>query len=331
MGYRAEVTLKYFLVQAWGSIGLIWRLILIQPLGGEVFQGLLTLALFLKLGVVPFHFWFLGIIKILDWNLFVILSTLQKTLPIYIVSLFGHAEGLKAGILLCRIRVFMVARLKFFKFVIAVSSVFRLAWLLTGALGSSALWIVYLSIYTGGLIRLVKGVRTTGEGLSLLRVKSISVMNKFIVFFRFIVLAGLPPFIGFLGKMLLFSYILELNEWVLAGVLLFGAIWIMYIYVRIRFILITASGHRNAVVTRGQTAFYSARALVFISRLPSALLIWLCIGVGHIKFWILRTRRNSWYISTRVNSMLPIVKLILIEPVKPKMRWFFLRPGFVDL
>ena len=97
-------------------------------------------------------------------------------------------------------------------------------------------------------------------------------------------MAGLPPFIGFLGKILLFSYLLELREWLLRGVLLFGAIWIMYIYVRIRFLLITASTHSNSVLLRGQLASYSAGVLVFLARLPALLTVVLCIGVVHIKF-----------------------------------------------
>lgn len=291
-GYRSEVVLKYFLVQAWGSIILIWSLVVRASLGGLYFQVILRLALFLKLGVVPFHLWFLRVIKVLDWNLFVLLSTLQKVLPIVIVSIFRVSRVLKAGVILCRLRAFRVASLKYLKLTIAVSSVFSLAWLLAGALGDSCLWLVYLGVYTLGLLTLLRTLGGVREGHTNLRVKFSSLVSKIIIFFSFIILAGLPPFIGFIGKMLLFAYLIELKEWALVVSLLFGAVWIIYVYVRVRFLALAATRYGGVLGVRGHRISYAQGSLLLMARLPRGVLLLLCIGVKHIKFWILRIQRN---------------------------------------
>ena len=53
------------------------------------------------------------------------------------------------------------------------------------------------------------------------------------------VLAGLPPLVGFYGKLLLFSYGLALKELIICGGLLAGSVWIIFIYVRTRYPLLT--------------------------------------------------------------------------------------------
>ena len=66
------------------------------------------------------------------------------------------------------------------------------------------------------------------------------------------VLAGLPPFVGFYGKLLLFTYGLALGEIVLCGMLLLGAIWIIVVYVRRRYPLLTRGEHSERGIAEGQ-------------------------------------------------------------------------------
>lgn len=308
IGYESEVVLKYFLVQAWGSIVLLWRALLRAKLRVSRVSAFLTLALFLKLGVVPFHTWFIRVIKILTWKIFILLSTIQKFIPLYMLHLVKIRGLVQLGILLCCLRAFIVRRLKMLKHVIAISSVFSLAWLLRGGLRESGLWVIYLGVYTLGLCTLVVGLEGKSEGLSLRRAKEFTLSGKVGIFFAFMILAGLPPFIGFIGKIIIFSYMAMLSEWLLMGCLLFGAIWIILIYIRIRFLLLMGSGNASSWETNG-THLYRRRALIFLlGGLPLVLLFFLCLGVLHIKFWILRVQRDLWYISTitpRLNLKLP--------------------------
>lgn len=104
-----------------------------------LFPILVSLSLLLKVGAAPLHLWFIRIIKTLDWKTFVLMSTVQKAIPLYLLFLFQLRRALKLGAGFRCLASLSVGRVKFLKKVMALSSVFRLAWLLVGGLGTSSL------------------------------------------------------------------------------------------------------------------------------------------------------------------------------------------------
>jgi len=278
-GFQSEVVLKYFLTQAWASLVFIWTMISALKLERALYTRGATLALLLKVGVAPLHLWFIRIIKTLDWKTFVIISTAQKVIPLYLLFLLQVRHLLKRRAFFCCIRVLSVGGLKLLKKVIAVSSVFRLAWLLVGGLRTSALWVIYLGIYTLGLIILTVRLEAPIERLRLRRLKEVSWRAKLSVFLSLIVLAGLPPFVGFYGKVLVFSYGLGLGEGALCAALLGGAVWMMYIYVRRRYPLLASGEHSMSRVDEGQVYNLSWLLLIVVGSLGRWLRLGLCTGV----------------------------------------------------
>jgi len=78
-----EGIIKYFLVQAGGS-----RLFLISFLmGNRVYAGFLfLLRMVIKLGVFPFYQWVPMVMTSLSWPGCILLSTVQKVAPLFMVT-----------------------------------------------------------------------------------------------------------------------------------------------------------------------------------------------------------------------------------------------------
>lgn len=82
--------IKYFIIQSSASRFFFFRLFVIYLIDRGIisfFKGLIFLRLILKLGVAPFHSWYLRMIETMDWLSIFILSTIQKILPLLVLRI----------------------------------------------------------------------------------------------------------------------------------------------------------------------------------------------------------------------------------------------------
>jgi len=84
-----ENTIKYFLVQSLASIMFITVTIVRIFKYKYRIERVLILSIVLKLGIAPFHSWFIIIIKITNLHNLFLLSTLQKFIPLVIIRSFN--------------------------------------------------------------------------------------------------------------------------------------------------------------------------------------------------------------------------------------------------
>lgn len=85
-----ENSIKYFLVQRLASI-----LFIISVLAGSfnyscVIEAIVIIPLLIKLGAVPLHGWFLSLVKTVNMYTLFLLSTVQKAIPLVILSTLNY-------------------------------------------------------------------------------------------------------------------------------------------------------------------------------------------------------------------------------------------------
>merc|ERR1711894_313291 len=141
----------------------------------------------IKLGAAPFHSWFLSLSKTLSLLILMLISTVQKIIPIIILRLLNVINNII--IFVCVITFFVIfynslLLLNLIK-ILALSRINNLLWFLT---------------------RIISGIK----------------------FFVLLSLGGLPPFLGFLGKL----YIIKISITVINRIFLF-------IYIRFSFIILS--------------------------------------------------------------------------------------------
>nr|AWV83172.1 NADH dehydrogenase subunit 2 [Auritibicen japonicus] len=230
--YSSESSIKYFIIQSMGS-----SLFFISIIFVNVFNVIyLTMfSLMIKIGCPPFHLWFPSVMEGLNWSNCFILSTFQKLIPMILLSylnlnmtlfvILSSVWGAIGGLMYSSMRK-----------IISYSSIYNLGWMMSGLMISDYLWLMYFMIYSINLMMMsylfhVYGVNYLNQFFVLNKnfVKSILTM---IIFMS---MGGMPPFLGFLPKLIMIHNILMSKMVFLCMVLIFSALLVMFFYLRVVF------------------------------------------------------------------------------------------------
>ena len=232
-------TLNYFLVQAVGR-GLILIVIFMFLIRAtSVFLArFYFLALLLKLGGVPFHNWYLRLVQKLSWGLIWVLSIWQKLIPLIIIRKPGFEVLILAGGLSVRLsRVASISQ-KNIKKILGLSSIFSLGWILVSFDFNALVWVQFMLGYGASLLVLLGGLSLTSHGASQDFNKFAGRANLVIFFCGFLIVRGIPPFIGFFLKMLILFGLIQKRVWFRLVFLIFSLLFI-FVYINIIFLLLT--------------------------------------------------------------------------------------------
>ena len=196
---ESEASLKYFLFQALGSSLLLIGIV------HNIFALLSLLGLIVKLGAAPFHFWFPSIIKRLPWPTARLLMTWQKIAPlVLIMSSFGSNVLFLSviGVLGSIVGGFGGIAQSQFRPLLAYSSIGHIGWIIALIPFSPFIALAYLIFY----IFISIPVLFTSFLSNIQSIKHQSQPNIFMIIFILLPcilsLRGLPPFLGFIPKLI---------------------------------------------------------------------------------------------------------------------------------
>nr|QTH79134.1 NADH dehydrogenase subunit 2 [Taxoblenus sinicus] len=210
--------MMYFIIQA-GASSLLFMTIIMMKMQMIFFKinfmmSCLQLSLLMKLGASPFHWWMPKILKNLNWMNCFILLTWQKIAPmilmmstnnnylIYISSLLSTFMGAILGM-----------NQNSIKLIMAYSSINHLGWLLITMILNMNLLFIYFFIYsiTNLMICMLMNNLNYNFLNQLYKNNNQNMNNKLIMMSLFFSLAGLPPFIGFMPKLLTLIMMMKNN------------------------------------------------------------------------------------------------------------------------
>lgn len=237
--YLSEAAIKYFLVQALASTILIISssLYMINP---DLSYSLILFPLLLKLGAAPFHYWFPQVAEGLIWQQTIILLTIQKLAPIFLISYLTFNLYTNNIILVSRILSALVGALgglnviKLRK-IIAFSSINHISWILIAISINDLIWIMYFMFYSlisASVIILFQSSNSfTISDLTNKLQKRYS--SSILISMNLLSLGGLPPFTGFLPKWLIIQLLIQNGILFPLIPLLFSRLITLYFYLRI--------------------------------------------------------------------------------------------------
>nr|YP_010390373.1 NADH dehydrogenase subunit 2 [Pulex irritans]UPV72695.1 NADH dehydrogenase subunit 2 [Pulex irritans] len=242
-----ESSLKYFLIQAFASILLLFFICLnffiknffFTIYFNEYYLILLNSSLLLKLGAAPFHFWFPSVMEGLNWINNLILMTWQKINPLvcltyclnsnffYITAMFSVILGSLGGLNNISIRK-----------VIAYSSITHMGWMLISMTSNEmSLWF-YFFIYSFISFSLILNFNQLklfyfNQFLN----NSISSLNKMFIMMMFLSMGGLPPFLGFFPKWIVIESMINSNLLIYCLIMVIMTLLTLFFYLRMSFSL----------------------------------------------------------------------------------------------
>nr|QBF01199.1 NADH dehydrogenase subunit 2 [Stegana sp. 1324 JL-2019] len=240
----SEASLKYFLIQAMASTVLLFAIILSMlknNINYEInilsYSSLMILSsLLLKSGAAPFHFWFPNVMEGLSWMNCLLLMTWQKIAPLMLIS-YVNIKWLLFSSIIMSVIIGSLGGLNQLSLrkLMAFSSINHLGWMLTALNSNELIWFIYFFMYSFlsfMLIFMFNNFKISHFN-QMFTLFFNSKILKFILFFNFLSLGGLPPFLGFLPKWLVIQQLSLQNQYFLLMILVMSTLITLFFYLRI--------------------------------------------------------------------------------------------------
>nr|QWL17533.1 NADH dehydrogenase subunit 2 [Periacma orthiodes] len=238
----SEASLKYFLTQSIASINFLFsimlKLILMKNFEIDKFISIMiNSSLLMKMGSVPFHFWFPNIIEGLSWLNCFILMTWQKITPMILLSYYFNKDFLIL-IMILNVIIGAIGGLNqtSLRKLMTFSSINNLGWMLSSILISENLWMFYLMMYSF----LISMMCYMFNMFNIYFINQLFIMNmnsmiKFFFLINFLSLGGLPPFIGFFPKWMVINFLINNNFYFITFIFIMMSLIMLFFYIRIIF------------------------------------------------------------------------------------------------
>ena len=224
--FNSSEVANYFVVQRLGStIFLIGFLLMIGRLS-SLSRLIITLSMFLKLGIAPFHWWAIRLVRLIPWERILLLLRVQKIIPIFIIFKRVISSYELLILLNLLVGIFGIFIFKSIKILIAYFTLIRSSWLLVRVRNLDIIFL-YLLVFSLSLIRLCIRVFKNKEYIH--EFNSSSYLGG--VLFRLAILSmiGFPPLLGFYVKILLILNIIIISNFQLRILfLVFSSPFIIY-------------------------------------------------------------------------------------------------------
>nr|YP_008855156.1 NADH dehydrogenase subunit 2 [Sepia aculeata]AHA82365.1 NADH dehydrogenase subunit 2 [Sepia aculeata] len=235
---EAEASMKYFIIQSLSSSVLIMASLMLynynmswySMFNNKLLSAMILLSLILKLGGAPLHFWLPNMTKQMAWLTLFLILTWQKLAPLFMLTLVGNMQLLiMISLLSTLLGSIMILNQTNMQLIITYSSISHLGWMLSMIMINSTLTFIYFINYIIISIPLLNFLNMyTNNYLYTLTHKN--KINKLIMPSLILSLAGMPPLLGFLSKLLILISLMQMNFIIMTLVLFMGTLISLFFY-----------------------------------------------------------------------------------------------------
>nr|AFI55465.1 NADH dehydrogenase subunit 2 [Hypotaenidia torquata celebensis] len=245
-----EAAIKYFLVQAAASTLLLFSSTInawhtgqwdISQLTQPTASILLTVAISMKLGLVPFHFWFPEVLQGSSPITALLLSTMMKLPPISILILISQSLNptllTTLATLSAALGGWMGLNQTQLRKIMAFSSIAHLGWVVIIAIYSPKLTMLTFYLYclmTAPIFLTINTTKTLKLTTMMTSWTKAPVMNAALML-TLLSLAGLPPLTGFLPKWLIIQELTKQEMTPTATIIAMLSLLGLFFYLRLAY------------------------------------------------------------------------------------------------
>nr|ACO89897.1 NADH dehydrogenase subunit 2 [Cheilodipterus macrodon] len=244
-----EATTKYFLIQAAAAATLLFAATTNAWITGqwEIHQmthpvpaAVATIALAMKVGLAPTHFWLPEVLQGLDLTTGLILSTWQKLAPFALLLQMPHHNPLMLmilGLLSTLVGGWGGLNQTQLRKILAYSSIAHLGWMILVIQFSPSLTLLTLIMYfvmtfsTFVVFKINKSTNVNTLATSWAKTPALTAITPLIL----LSLGGLPPLSGFMPKWLILQELTKQGLALTATVTALSALLSLYFYLRLSY------------------------------------------------------------------------------------------------
>nr|YP_010872836.1 NADH dehydrogenase subunit 2 [Pheidole nodus]WGV34022.1 NADH dehydrogenase subunit 2 [Pheidole nodus] len=268
----------YFLIQVMASFIIIFIIIFNNLLIKNNFMiFMLISALMIKLSIPPLHLWLPLMVKSLPWNMLLILLTIQKIIPFYMMSLIPlHPYFLYSIIIICSILPpYIMLNMTNFKMLMAYSSINQSSWMFLLIYLKTIIWFKYFLFYTIISLSLFFILNLSKTIMSFSYLKSSFKFNMLFIIFMFN-MSGLPPFSFFYMKWYsMFIFILSSNMLIILILMMISSLVMLYIYINMMINLFFTNKVKSKMINLNLSFNNKFMSILFIALFSSSVILML--------------------------------------------------------
>nr|ACJ35357.1 NADH dehydrogenase subunit 2 [Platyrrhinus brachycephalus] len=245
-----EAATKYFLTQATASMLLMLAVIINLLYSGQwtitnmmnpTASTILTLALTMKLGLTPFHFWVPEVTQGVPLSSGLILLTWQKLAPLSI--LYTISPNINSDLLLTMSILSILVggwgglNQTQLRKIMAYSSIAHMGWMTAILAYNPTMTLLNLTIYIMMTLTMFMLLitTTTTTTLSLAHTWNKTPLITIIILTTLLSLGGLPPLTGFVPKWMIIQELTKNNNIILSTLMAVTALLNLYFYMRLTY------------------------------------------------------------------------------------------------
>nr|YP_009907530.1 NADH dehydrogenase subunit 2 [Bothrogonia tongmaiana]QLI54087.1 NADH dehydrogenase subunit 2 [Bothrogonia tongmaiana] len=235
----SESMMKYFIVQSMSSSIMISGLVL---MGINTMQSeyLIVTSVLIKIGMAPFHNWMLTVIEGMSYQMILIMLTMMKVPPLMVISYMNVTLYLPIIISLIVGAIWGINQNSVRK-MLGYSSIYNMAYMCS-CIKMISIWsmfmINYSIIITSVLLMFMK---LNIYYFNQMMVNSFNKSMNISIWMLMLSLGGIPPMMGFLGKLMVLEYLLSINQFALTALMVVSSLPVMFYYMRCSFMSMTMS------------------------------------------------------------------------------------------
>nr|ATI10808.1 NADH dehydrogenase subunit 2 [Megalophasma granulatum] len=234
-----ESAMTYFMVQAVASMLLMVFMITMPSLNFYNMKPIMLMSiLMMKSGITPFHFWLPKLMEGLNWNMCLILMTIQKITPMMMMSSLIKMNIFTMMVMITSVMVGAIGGLNqtSLRKMMGYSSISNNGWMMAAMMMSEMTWFYYFMIYSIMTVIMTK----TMDNYNIFHMNQIFMMKeplikKMIMMMNMLSISGLPPFIGFLPKWIVIQSSLNYMNLTLIASMVMMTLITIYYYLRVMY------------------------------------------------------------------------------------------------
>nr|YP_001837110.1 NADH dehydrogenase subunit 2 [Walchia hayashii]BAG24166.1 NADH dehydrogenase subunit 2 [Walchia hayashii] len=230
-----EGMMIYFLTQSFGSMMILMSMMETNSSNTESTQNkmMITLGITIKLGMIPFHQWFIKMGEMTTMKELMMLFTIQKAAPLIVLSWNPQNYMMMIIIMMSMMMsLFLQMSQTSMKMLLTYSSIFQTSWISMISMINIKILMMYYMIYSITLMMVMKEMKKTKTFFLTKQTKSFNINLSI----NMVSMSGIPPLLGFIPKwMTLKMLIKEKSMMTLAMSMIIMSVVSFFIYFQIFF------------------------------------------------------------------------------------------------
>lgn len=255
--------INFFLIQRFSRAIIIFCFLIPSYLGHN-FQLVVRTLLIIKIGLIPFHIWYIKLVKTLRWKLIWFLSLWQKVIPLFIIQLnFRTFLNQTVALLNSIFCVVYIYKQNNVKLIMVFSSLFLIGWIIFSMSLAQDVWIYVLTLYGITFYLLVKLIENSDISTKA-KFTLIDKSRGWVFIITIVSIRGLPPFTIFFAKIYILTFIVKIRL-ALSFIMLICRVLLVFNYTMLIYHLLILAKKSKTLITKKSVTTITALLVVNIT------------------------------------------------------------------